>query len=270
MLLILALPVVYAGLCAALYLFQDKLIFLRQPLATDAIKFIQRLHPDAEELRIRSEDSLTLHGWFKRGAARSKAPLLIYFGGNAEEVSWMLDDFTRRAAIAVALVNYRGYGLSEGLPSESALFADSLAIYDALVARADVDASRVAVMGRSLGTGVATYLAAQRPLRAVVLVSPYDSLVQVAQSHYPLFPVSWLMRYRFDSLSRAPQIAVPMLALAGSRDTLVTPLRSRALAQSWKGTHRVELLDGVGHNDITGHAQFWPTVDAFLEHSLAP
>jgi pimeloyl-ACP methyl ester carboxylesterase len=214
-------------------------------------------------------DGPILHGWFKRGPVDARAPLLIYFGGNAEEMSWVVDDFSKHSDLAVALINYRGYGLSQGTPSETALTADAIAIYDALLTRRDVDGQRVVLMGRSLGTGVAVYLASQRKACGVILVSPYDSLSAVAQRHYPVFPVAALLRHRFDSRSRAPTIDIPLLALTGAQDTLVTPERSRALVGAWRGSHQLEELDGAGHNDITLHPRFWPTVNKFLGEFIA-
>ncbi len=117
---------------------------------------------------------------------------MIYFGGNGEEVSWLVPEFSRVPDWAALLVNYRGYGLSEGQPSETKLYRDALALYDRATRRPDIDSGRVIVMGRSLGTGVATYLASQRPVAGVVLISPYDSLVQVAREAYPFLPVNLL------------------------------------------------------------------------------
>src|SRR5262249_22796712 len=137
---------------------------------------------------------------------RAPCPLVIYFGGNAEEVSWLLQESPRLAPWALLLVNYRGYGLSDGRPSESALYNDAVALYDWVTARPDTDARRIVFVGRSLGTGVATYLASQRTVSGVVLVSPYDNLVEVARGVYPYLPVDGLMRYRFDSAARAKRI----------------------------------------------------------------
>jgi pimeloyl-ACP methyl ester carboxylesterase len=261
---------IYGSICAVLYLFQEKLIFLRQPLLPGTVELVHRLHPDAEEIRLPMVDGVVLHGWFKRGPVGARAPLLIYFGGNAEEMSWVVDDFSKHSELAVALINYRGYGLSQGAPSEIALTADALAIYDSLLTRQDVDPTRIILMGRSLGTGVAVFLASQRKARAVILVSPYDSLSAVAQSHYPAFPVAALLRHRFDSLSRAPNIDPQLLALSGVQDTLVTPGRSRSLVAVWRGPHQLEELDGAGHNDITVHPKFWATVNRFIDEVSAP
>jgi pimeloyl-ACP methyl ester carboxylesterase len=259
---------VYGGFCAVLFLFQERLIFVRQPLPADTIALVHRLHPDAEEFRVKVADGVSVHGWFRHGPVSGRSPLLIYFGGNAEEVSWIMEDLGRHPRLAAAMINYRGYGLSDGSPSEATLTADAVAIYDALVVRPDVDPDRVILMGRSLGSGVAVYLATQRPVRGLVLVSPYDSLTGVAQSLYPAFPVSALIRHRFDSLSRAPTLATPLLALGGTADTLVKAERSRTLVAAWKGHARFEALEGADHGDIMLHPQFWPKVNAFLDELL--
>ena len=204
---------------------------------------------------------MTVRGWLVK-AAGTRAPLVIYYGGNAEELSWQMAE-PWPAGWSLALVNYRGYGESGGNPSEAALFGDALAVFDALVQRPDVDASRVVVVGRSLGSGVATYLAAERPVAAVVLISPYDSMTAVARRHYPWLPVGMLLKHPFESASRAPGIRAPLLAIAGGRDGIVPPAHSRRLVEAWGGPKRLVEIGGAGHNDIFGAPQFWPAIDAF-------
>src|SRR5206468_12560106 len=129
-------------------------------------------------LEIVATDGTRLRGWLRRAAA-TPAPVVLYFGGNAEEVSWTLADRRWPREWAIVAINYRGYGASDGTPGESALVADALAIHDAIAARADVDPRRIVAFGRSLGAGVAVKLAGARPLAGAILVSPYDSLVEV-------------------------------------------------------------------------------------------
>ena len=172
---------------------------------------------------------------------------------------------------AALLVNYRGYGLSLGQPSETMLCRDALALYDRATRRPDIDSGRVIVIGRSLGTGVATYLASQRPVAGVVLISPYDSLVQVAREAYSFLPVNLLLRHRFDSAARAPSIRAPLLALVAARDEVIRPERSRQLVQAWGGPARFEVLGGVDHNTIHSHSDYWRLIVAFLaERAIAP
>ena len=258
-----------ATVCLLIYLRQDGLLFYPQPLSEADARAVERNAARSERFELKTADGTHLRGWLVRGPSQASWPLVIYFGGNAEEISWLLPEFSRIPAYATLLVNYRGYGLSEGLPSEAALFNDALEVYDNIVQRSGVDARRVVVMGRSLGTGVATYVASKRPIAGAVLISPYDSMVAVAHSVYPLLPVGLLLRHRFESDRRAPSIHAPLLALAAAQDTLISPERSKRLVEMWGGTSRFELLDGVDHNTITMHPHFWPLVMAFLAERVS-
>ena len=254
----------FIGLCALLYLLQERLIFIRQPLAEGVRQVIREL-PRTAEIELTAQDGTHLHGWLRHGVEET-APrgLVIYFGGNAEEVSGQVYDADALAPWSLAAFNYRGYGLSEGRPSEAALIADALAIYDRLAAREDVDPNRIVVFGRSLGSGVAVQLAANRPVRAVVLVSPFDSLRRLARKQYPFIPVSLLLKHPFDSLARAPGIESPLLVLAGDRDRIIPPALSRRLHDAWAGPKRWALLPGAGHNDIHAQPPYWHAIRGFL------
>ena len=138
------------------------------------------------------------------------APLVFYFGGNAEDVAASSLTLAGRLDVNLAVFPYRGYAGRAGAPTEDGLFEDALAAYDAVVDLAVHD-GRKAVLGRSLGSGVAVYLASQRPIDRLALVTPYDSITNVARGHYPWLPVRWLLKYPFDSASRADQTPVPLL-----------------------------------------------------------
>ena len=262
----------FIGLCAVLYLLQERLIFLRQPLAEDARQAVREL-PGVTEIEVTARDGARLHGWFRQGGENAGEPsprgLVIYFGGNAQEVSGQMFDAEQIAPWSVAAVNYRGYGLSEGEPGEAVLAADAVAVHDQLAARGDVDPDRIVIFGRSLGSGVAVQLAARRPVRAVMLISPFDSLRSIARRQYPIVPVSLLLKHPFDSLAQAPRIESPLLVLAGDRDTLIPPALSRRLHDAWAGPKRWELVPGADHNDIDTHPRYWPAIREFLA-SLAP
>ena len=216
-----------------------------------------------------AQDGARLHGWWVRPPSHAALPLVLYFGGNAEEVSWMLEvigDARRSATPGVAwlLVNYRGYGASEGAPSERALVADAQALYDYALQLPGIDARRVYAFGRSLGSGVAVALAAERTLRGVVLVSPFDSLTAVAKHYYPYLPVGWMLKHRFDSLERAPSLSTPLLCLIADRDEIIPPQHGIRLYEAWGGTKRRVMLSGARHNETDAVPQFWPEIRAFL------
>lgn len=155
---------VYVGLCLVLYLSQDSLIFHPRALS-DGVRRVARATPGVSEIDMTTRAGGTRHGWIRHTGDARPAPLVIYFGGNAEEVSGQILNASRLAPWSVVAINYRGYGLSEGSPGEAELFADALQVFDALATRQDVDADRIVAFGRSLGTGVAVQLAANRPLQ---------------------------------------------------------------------------------------------------------
>jgi len=246
------------GVAAAAWLAQDRMIFLPQPGAATA-----RLPARAAPLMITAADGSRLHGWIVRGTA-VPAPTVLYFGGNAEEVSWTLADARWPPAWTIVSVNYRGYGTSEGKPGELELKADAEALFDAVVAMEGIDPTRVVVFGRSLGSGVATHLAASRPVAGVVLVSPYDSLVAVGARHYPWLPVSLLLRHRFDAATEAAKCRMPLLAIVGTDDTIIPIARSQAFYDAWAGPKTWYAVRNGDHNTLAATPEFWDEVAGFL------
>ena len=255
------LAIVVVGFPLLMFLMQDRLLFFPQPLNAAQREAIGRHFSFAKETFIQGESGERLQAWFVPGEAGK--PLVLYFGGNAEEVSWMIEDARSRVpGLGWLLVSYRGYGGSEGKPSEAAISADALRWHD--FATQELGARQVIVFGRSLGSGAAVFLASQRPLKAVVLVTPFDSLVEVAKHHYPLLPVQSLLRHPFDSASRAPKISVPLLCVAASRDEVIPAVHAKRLYEAWGGPKRWLLLEEAGHNTTDSHPLFWRAVTDFL------
>jgi hypothetical protein len=255
LLLIVALVL---GVPAWAWFTQESLLFFPQPVASTA-----HLPAHAAPLEVVATDGTRLRGWIVKGTA-APAPTVIYFGGNAEEVSWTISDARWPRDWTIVGVNYRGYGTSEGKPGEPALTADALAIYDAVAKRDDIDLRRIVVFGRSLGTAIATHLAAERPVAGAILVSPYDSMTAIGKLHYPWLPVSLLLRHRFDAVPDAKRNAMPMLAIVGGSDSIIPPKRSRALFDAWAGPKTWQLVPRAGHNDLGNDAAFWESVAGFL------
>ena len=159
------------------------------------------------------------------------------------------------------LVNYRGYGGSSGRPSEMALLADALAVFD----HVRTQHPDIAVMGRSLGSGVAVQLAAARPVSRLVLVTPFDSLVNVAKEYFRWLPVGLLMRDRYESASRAHTVQAPVLIVIAGEDEIIPGRRSEALAEAFApGQVQVVVVPGVGHNTLDLLPQYLESVQAFL------
>ena len=247
------------GVPLFMWLFQERMLFFPRPLDSRPAP-----RPNLEEVSIAAADGVKLRGWLVKGDG-APAPLLIYFGGNAEEVSWLTGVADQFAGWSLLLVNFRGYGESEGKPGENELLEDGLAIHDYAKRRRDVNPERIVAMGRSLGSGVAVHLAAHRSLRGVILVSPYDSIVAVAKGHYPFLPVSLMLRHRFDSLSRAPQIEAPLLCLVATEDRVIPAARSRTLFEAWRGTKTWLDVPRSDHDSIAGEPEYWRSIADFLK-----
>jgi pimeloyl-ACP methyl ester carboxylesterase len=247
----------YMVFCILLYAMQDDMVFYR--VGNDAAL---RKQWQAKRVEIPAGD-VAIEGWWAENANAGNVTLL-YFGGNAEDVLYMAEGAGRFNA-RVLLTNYRGYGATPGRPSEQALLKDSLAVYDYAVTQASVSADNIIVMGRSLGSGVAAHIAANRPVRGAVLITPYDSMASVAQAHYRYFPVRLLLKHQFASDKLAAKITQPVLILAAERDGVVPPVHAQRLFAAWAGPKQMHVLENVGHNDIEHHEQYYPLINGFLE-----
>lgn len=250
MLALFALPLLaYAALCGLMYFNQRDFIYFPQltrgDLATDFA--LER-------------DGVTLRGWVVNPGQPDP---ILYFGGNAERIEDNRDDFAswfpRRS---VYLLAYRGFGASQGQPSEAALTGDALALYDFV--RSHHPEERVSVIGRSLGGGVAGHVAAHRPVDRLALVTPFDSLAAVAQGHYPWLPVGWLIKDRYDLAASLASYPGPVLVLRAGRDAVVPAARTDALIESLPTTPEIVAFPQADHNDI--HLQ--PGYGRVLSHFL--
>ncbi|MBM4145709.1 MAG: alpha/beta hydrolase [Nitrospira sp.] len=253
------------ALLALLYFLQDKLIFFPQKLPKEEADRLSKRYSHIENINLKTGNNISIKGWLVKNSNLTKSPLIIYFGGNAEELSYLIYYADKVKGWSLALINYRGYGLSEGKPSEKDLYADAVYIYDYFSKRDDIDNARIVLIGRSLGTGVATYLAQMRPVKALMLVSPYDSIISIGKHHYPFLPVNLLLRHRFDSLSRAPLISAPLLVITAADDTIIPLKFSKRLAEKWGGPHSFKIIEGEDHNTIHDNAEYWKTMNEFLQ-----
>ena len=260
--LLLAAIAAYLAIAALAWYAQERLLFYPRPV------FTAPRAPEGwslQEVTHRTRDGTRLEGVMLRPAG-DRLPLVIYFGGNAEEVTEgveaMARDHGRRALLAV---NYRGYGKSEGAPTEKALLADALELYDWAVRQPAIDPQRVVVHGRSLGSGVAVSVAAARPVRGVVLTTPFASVLDVASEAYPWLPVRMLLRHRFDSAALAPRIEAPLLVISANEDRVVRPHHAAKLAALWRGPVDHRKFAGFGHNDVHVTPAYGDAIRGFLD-----
>lgn len=254
----------WTAFAAFLYFTQHSHMYQPRPADPVAETLLMNELPGLDVFVVLTPDGQSLTGWqLTRKQGRGVAPGLVYFGGNAEDAG----DFMRQAALypgfTLIAVNYRGYGRSTGVPSEEALKQDALTVYDQAVS---ATGGQCLVMGRSLGSGLAVHAAANRPVLAALLVTPYDSLLNVAKDHYPFMPVNWLLKETYDAVPDAMRATARMMTLTGNLDSVIEPERGRALYDAWKGTDKTYVsVISAGHNDIAKFTTYKSEVLRFLK-----
>jgi pimeloyl-ACP methyl ester carboxylesterase len=241
--------VLYLGACIVLYAFQGSLIYYPQPRTVGTSGTVLKLPVSDADVLVSA-----------RPHDGPKA--LLYFGGNAEDVSRSLPEFSQAFPdYALYLMHYRSYGGSTGKPSEEAIQRDAVALFD----QAYAEHPQIVVIGRSLGSGVAVRLASQRPASRLILITPYDSFEEIAASHYPHMPVRWLLRDKFESWRYAPRVAVPTLLIAAENDEIIPRASTERLSTRFaKGVAALVVIPGTGHNTISASPRYLEAIRAAL------
>ena len=177
---------------------------------------------------------------------QSKA--IIYFGGNAENVDYNVNNFTEIFKnYTVYLVKYRGYGKSTGKPTEKGLCSDALYIYDLIKNKYP----NISIIGRSLGTGVATYLAAKRDIDKLALITPFDSIESVAQERLPVYPMSLLLRDKYKSIDRVHQIKAQTLILMAQNDQVIKKEHTENLSNKFPSSQiTIQIIKKIGRAHV--------------------
>ena len=232
---------VYLGLCIIFFVFQRSFIYMSRP-ETPAHAAAFTLDVPGAQVRVSS--------LFHDGP---KA--LMYFGGNAEDVAFTLPEL---AALfpdrATYLMHYRGYCGSSGRPTEAALRSDAHALFTMVHSRHP----DVMVVGRSLGSSLAIQLAADEAVSRLVLITPFESILAIAQRTAPFLPMKLLLRDPYESWRYAPRVGCPTLLIAGSRDELVPMGDTENLLRAFRpGVATLRVMEGTDHNSVSDKAEFW-------------
>jgi pimeloyl-ACP methyl ester carboxylesterase len=271
-----ALAIVIGTLTGALYFpglgplferLEHRFLFSPGPVEAESLARIPSREHGVEEVRLATPDGVTLHGWLKRPVRLrpgARYPLVIVYGGVRRDLSQVVRRAKAPGEWGWLLMNYRGFGLSEGVPAERYVIEDATRIYDWAAARPDVDASNIVVLGRSLGSYVAVAVAAARQARAAILATPFDSFLALAEKRYPHLPLGWVVDGRFDSVALAPRVSAPALFVLAEFDDVTPVEHGRALAAAWGGRTQTVLLRGASHYGIEGRDEFWRSVGDYL------
>lgn len=232
----LPLTLLYLGLCGLMYVRQRDLVYVPQETWVEAAQTDFAL----------VHDGVTLRGWVVNPG---QTQALVYFGGNAEPVQVNRERFARWFPDhTIYLMAYRGFGASEGEPTEAGLAGDALALFD-LVQRQH-PGTAIDVLGRSLGSGVAAHVAGKRNVRRLALVTPYDTLVDVGQAHYRWLPIRLLARDRYDSVSHLSGYTGPLLVVRAGKDRVIPPANTQRLIDSLPRRPQVLELPLADHASV--------------------
>ena len=253
--------IVYFAATAGLWLLQDKLVFFPQTLSSENAQKLSE-----QEVSFTTADNITLRGWLYQSptAPIGECRLLIYFGGNAEEASEnYLENTSYLPEVSQLFVNYRGYGGSDGKPSAANLRDDALLIFDEITEKLNIPPSAVCPLGRSLGTHMAAYVAASRPVNSLIMITPFDSVVNVGQGRYPIFPVRQLLRHPFDTISEVQKISAPTLFILAEHDRVVPHRYTLNLIRHWVSPYQSVTIVGGTHNNLDFDA-YWQALRNFI------
>lgn len=240
-----AIIILYALVLILLYVLQTKLIFYPGRLAQD-YKF--KADGNAEEHVLNTSDGEQISGLFFSNAGKD---VILYFHGNAGDLSgwqYVAEDFTA-LGYNFLIIDYRGYGKSSGRISEQGLYLDAAAAYEFLIKKG-FSPGNILIYGRSIGSGVATDLAAKKTCKGLILESPYSSLGELANEKLPFFFPSLYLRYRFDNAAKLKDVKCPVILLHGSDDSLIPVSHSRILFDAFPGRKEMIIVEKGSHNDL--------------------
>lgn len=254
------LIILYLLLTTMLYFLQEKIIFLPSELPQD---YIYSFSEPFEEFFLTAEDGAKLNGLHFK--CENPKGVILYFHGNAGDLSrWgEIAIFFAQKKYDVIVMDYRTYGKSTGKLSEAALFKDAQLFYDYALENYNED--ELIVYGRSLGCSIATYTASKNEPTKLVLEAPFYNLLQVAQKRFPVLPVKWLLKYKFESNKYITAVTCPTTIFHGTEDAVVPYESGKRLFRLATGKKEFITVKGGGHNDLINFKAYTANIDTALK-----
>jgi pimeloyl-ACP methyl ester carboxylesterase len=252
--IISALLSLYLLAIGYLYFTQEAQIFPAQSIKKEQI--VQANNQEKISLHVNAD--VLLQGVLRKDE-KSDAGLLLYFGGNADDATLFASYVKALKGYDIVSFNYRGYGNSSGKPSEQALFSDALKIYDTYA-----KGRKVVIVGRSLGSGVATYVASNRGSDGLVLITPYDSIVSMAHQKYPYLPTQWLLKHAFETVRYIQAVTSPIAIIEVENDTTIPRFHLEQLLKVMPKPPYHVTLSNTTHGDVLKHPNFTNELQTLL------
>jgi fermentation-respiration switch protein FrsA (DUF1100 family) len=223
-----------------------------------------------EDIFFQAQDGTQLHGWYI--PSPNAQATLLWFHGNAGNLTHRVENIQQLKPlnINIFIFDYRGYGKSEGSPSEKGIYQDSQAAYDVLIREKNVSPQRLFLFGRSLGGICAVEVASRNPAAGLILESVFTSARDMAGKVFPLLPIRWAIRSKFDAEKKVPHLKLPKLFLHGTEDEVVPYELGRKLYSAAANPKEFYDIEGAGHNDtyIMGGGAYYAALNRFITGTL--
>lgn len=256
----------YAASTSFLLLAQGRIIFGKttrlRPLLQGPVSCLQVVH----SIRLTVTTKVQLEGWVARPEDAPVRNVLIYFGGRNEHVGWACGMSTYLGPWTIYAFNYRGFGQSGGRSSETTAKADALKIFDEVSRLEGGHCAEMVVVGRSLGTAIATAVAARREVSRLVLLSPFESLEELVRKRPVLHSMRWALRQKFDCSGDAARVQAKTAILLAAKDTRIPHRSSLALAALLRHSGSVSVVPGTNHKTLPRHPATQSALATFLNN----
>ena len=259
----------YAGVTALIYFRQSSLIYYPNIAGKNLTATPQHIGLAFEDVELVTEDKVRLHGWFI--PSDNARGTLLFFHGNAGNISHRLDSIAifNRMRLNVFIFDYRGYGQSQGRVTETGTYRDAESAWSYLTGTRGIDANKIIVFGRSLGSSIAAWLASRHSPAALILESSFSSVPSMAQRLYPFLPVKWLVKFSYDTRQYVGTLACPLLVVHSKNDEIIPYAEGRLVFDAAAADKQFLDIRG-GHNDgfiVTGQA-YVDGLSAFIDNWL--
>jgi pimeloyl-ACP methyl ester carboxylesterase len=254
----------YAASAFFLWSAQGRIIFGKATRLRPLVQGPLASQQTVQQIRLAVTDKVQLEGWVARPPDIETQRILIYFGGRNENVGWVCGMSSHLGPWTIYAFNYRGFGRSGGRSSETSAKADAIKIYDEISRLEGGRFTEISVVGRSLGTAMATALGARREVNSLVLLSPFESLGQLMRNRPVLHSMRWVLRQKFDCCGDAARVQANVAILLAEHDTRVSHQSSMALAERIQNSKMVYVVPRTNHKTLPRHPATQATIAAFL------
>ena len=246
----------YAGVTALIYFRQSSLIYYPNVAGRNLTATPQQIGLAFEDVELVTEDKVRLHGWFI--PSDNARGTVLFFHGNAGNISHRLDSIAifNRMSLNVFIFDYRGYGQSQGRVTEAGTYLDAEAAWSYLIETRSINADKIVVFGRSLGSSIAAWLTSGHTPAGLILESSFSSVPSIAQRLYPFLPTKWLTKFSYDTQLYVSSIACPLLVVHSKNDEIIPYAEGRLVFDAAPADKQFLDIRG-GHNDgfiVTGRA----------------